>query len=48
VNYEQEILDSGLNGDGANRVPTLLAGLIYSIQADQAALVVKYQHRQLE
>jgi len=48
MNHEQKISDPWLNRDSANRVPTLFSGSVHSVQADQAALILKDQCRQLE
>jgi hypothetical protein len=48
VNYEQNVCDPRLNGNGANRVPSLLAGLIHTIQTHETLLVFEDQRRQLE
>ncbi len=48
MHYEQHCSDSGPEGHPADRLPSLLAGFVDLIQADQAVLVLENEHRQLE
>ena len=48
MNHKQKISDPWLNRDSANRVPTLFSRFVHTVQADQAALILKDQYRQLE
>jgi hypothetical protein len=48
MHHQQNGPNSRVDGDGANCVPSLLAGLIDPVDADQAALILKDQRRQLE
>jgi hypothetical protein len=48
MHHHQDGPNSRFDGDSANCVPSLLAGLIDPVDAYQAALILKDQRRQLE
>jgi len=48
VDHDKNGISPRFDGDGADRVPTLLSSFINPVLGGQAALILKDQYRQLE